>query len=138
MSMTTVGGFNKGSGSHTGPRLRIDNEYDFISKVKKKFIHKRNNANATRLQAFFRGALTRSWYKKMRTDKLSKIVFIQSWMRMKWIRRAYLQRLAIHYFKSAVMVQKHLKGYLTFKEWKETLHRAIIDRMTDHFKDMRQ
>ena len=118
-------------------RLIIEDEADFIHKVRNRYFKKRNNETATRLQAFFRGCLTRAWYKKMRAYTVACIVRIQSFMRMKWARRAYLRRLATLYHNSALLLQRFSKGYLAAKVWKGILHRKVIDGITAHFRELK-
>jgi len=118
-------------------RLIIEDEADFIHKVRNRYFKKRNNETATRLQAFFRGCLVRSWYKKMRAHTVTCIVRIQSFMRMKWARRAYLRRLAVLYHNAALLLQRFSKGYLAAKVWKGVLHRKVIDGITAHFRELK-
>ena len=35
------------------------------------------------------------------------------------------------------MIQKYVKGYVVYKEWKEIVHNQIIDSMAEHFRKIR-
>ena len=60
----------------------IEDEYDFIKKVKKKFIRKRNNEAATKIQSFMRGCITRSWARSYMQRKIGAVVKIQAYIKM--------------------------------------------------------
>ena len=56
---------------------------------------------------------------------------------MKWARRAYLHKLALLYHASALKIQRFCKGYSVHKQYKETLHNAVIERMMTHFRKLK-
>lgn len=98
---------------------------------------KKNYETATHLQAFFRGCLTRMWYRAFKRVRIQAITYVQACMRRTWARRKYLRILAIRYSKASILIQRFTKGYLVSKVWAEKLHRAIIDRLTAHFRVVR-
>jgi hypothetical protein len=56
---------------------------------------------------------------------------------MLWQRRAYVVMIAKLYHKSSLLIQKRLKGFIVWKEYKEIFHRKIIDGMMAHFRVIR-
>lgn len=56
--------------------FKIDDEIDFIHKVRNIYLKKRNYEVATKIQAFCRGCLTRGWYREFYKDKVGKVIKI--------------------------------------------------------------
>ena len=56
---------------------------------------------------------------------------------MKWIRRKYIEIISITKYHSALIIQKHLKGYKVYKVWKNLIHRYKIDKILNHFKNLK-
>jgi hypothetical protein len=106
-------------------------------KVRNRYFKKINNVTATKLQSFCRGCMTRVWFKTWKKHRLVVIIQIQAFIRMKWKRRQYQQRLAILYHNSSLLIQRYVKGFLTYRKWSKLLHRAIIDRLTSHFYEVK-
>lgn len=64
-------------------KLEIVNEVDFIFKVKQKYIKRRNNEAARKIQSILRGRIQRLRYLKTRDIKVYCISKIQAFVRMK-------------------------------------------------------
>jgi hypothetical protein len=58
-------------------------------------------------------------------------------MKMKWQRRKYLKFMHLRKKNASTMIQKYVKGYVVFKEYKEIVHNKIIDGMMDHFRKVK-
>ena len=118
--------------------LKIKNEAEFILKVRNKYYRQINNRNATTIQAFVRGFLTRLKYKKFRNIRILSAIKIQAFIKMKLIRRLYLRMIRYMKEHSALIIQKYMKGYKVFQVLKDRLHRLVIDRMVNHFAHLKE
>jgi hypothetical protein len=76
----------KNKGSHL-------TEAEFILKVKEKYINKRNNEAALKLQSLYRGFVVRARYRKYRDYAVSMVTRLQCFVRMRLARRRFLDLL---------------------------------------------
>ena len=85
-------------------KIEINDEVEFIFKVRSQHINRVNNEGAKKIQSIFRGFMCRVRYLRMRNFVLYHVVKIQAFYRMKLQRRIYLRGLAIHYFRASVKI----------------------------------
>ena len=79
-------------------KLEIVNECDFIFKVKQKYIKKKNNEAARKIQSILKGRLQRMRFIKERDITRYCVTKIQCYIRMKQQRARYMRMLAYLYF----------------------------------------
>jgi len=118
-------------------RMVIEDETDFIHKVRNKFHRKRNHLAAIKVQAFARGVVVRRWYRPMRDMIVNAVTKIQNFLRMTWVRCHFKQYIRDLKYNSATTIQKFTKGFLAHKEWKDKMHKAIIDNLLEQFQHMK-
>ena len=104
--------------------MEINDEVEFILKVRTQYIERRNNEGARKIQSIFKGIMCRVKYLKMRDFVVYHVIRIQTFYRMKLARRNYLRRLAILYFKSSIQIQQYVRGYMVYKKM-EVLKRNV-------------
>ena len=118
-------------------KFQIEDEVDFIFKVKEKYVTKRNNIAATKIQAAWKCWSYRSNYLGMRDYVIGMAVKIQAFVRMRRIRRRYLMRLAYLYQRSTVRIQRFLKGYLVYKRYNGLKKDLAFNKMTSNIEALK-
>ena len=71
-------------------KLTIDDEADFIHKVRNKYLFKRNHDAAIKIQSLARRFLVRCWYCRLYEKHVGAAIMLQKNMRMKLLRRKFL------------------------------------------------
>ena len=74
------------------------------------------------IQSILKAKLVRMRYVRMRDFVVSTVIKIQAFIKMKLQRKKYLKKLAILYFKSAIMIQKYLRGLKVAKKYTPERH----------------
>ena len=131
-----LGGRNDFRKKGNKSKLEIVNEVDFIFKVKQKYIKKRNNDAARKIQSILVGRLQRHRYLKERDIKVYCCTRIQCFFRMKQERQRYMRMLAYLYFTSAIKCQKYLRGFIVYKSMKDEKRGITIRIMEGAISDM--
>lgn len=108
---------------------------DVIFKFKDIFIRRRNEDAAVRLQSLLRGAIQRRKYLRERSRRSSAATTIQAFVRMRWVRTRYLRFQLLRRESAAIVCQKLLKGYMTFRRIKN-LTFARLDAAVDHLTSL--
>ena len=112
----------------------IASESDFIHNVKNQYIRKKNNAATLKIQTWYRKLVCWRAYRILRAHTVPKVTFIQSFVRMLWIRRPYLKYKRSEKQTASILVQRYLKRYLVCKAWDDKFHNFMVDNMSVHFR----
>lgn len=89
----------------------IEDEVDFIFKVRNKWIHNRNHSNAIKIQTYVRMFLTKLKYRRMRAHRVGAVIYIQSFMRMHWMKRNFKKQVHTTKTTSMNLIKRILKGF---------------------------
>lgn len=84
--------------------VSIEDEVDFIFKVRNKYIQKVNYQNAVKLQSWMRMKVARKNYIEMRDRKVGAVRFIQQFMRMYWFKQVFMKNLQVTKEKSSKLI----------------------------------
>jgi hypothetical protein len=76
MISTYRSSFTSSKVEHVPAFQMIENETDFIFKVRNKWIHQRNYINAVKIQSWMRMLRKRTKYRKLRKEKLGAAIYI--------------------------------------------------------------
>lgn len=109
--------------------MTIRDEADFILKVRNRYHKRVNNEMAVKIQKIARGFLTRRWFEKYGKQKLRHVIRIQSFYKSWKQRSKFLAEKEERQEKSALLIQRFVKGYMEARKWVQPLHRAVIGRM---------
>lgn len=121
----------------TTKKLVIEDEADFLHKVRNKYLQKRNDQAATKIQSLARSFLVRCWYRPYYAERRGAAVMLQKNVRMILYRRRFLDHLDATKCDAATRIQKYLKGFLTHRKYKEVLHETVIARLRQHFRELK-
>lgn len=84
-----------------------------------------------------RGFLARRWTATYAARILKHVNRIQKFTRERRARLKYEAEREELEEKSTLIIQRFVKGYMVSRQWKEPVHRAIIDRMMVYFRKIR-
>lgn len=117
--------------------VSIEDEVDFIFKVRNKYIQKVNFQNAVKIQSWLRMKFARRNYLIYRDKVVGAVRFIQQFMKMYWFKQVFMKNLKVTKEVSSKLIQRYLRGFTVHKMYKEVVHRNKIDALMTHFRAVR-
>ena len=113
-------------------------EAEFILKVKEKYIVKRNNQAALKLQSVFKGFVVRTRYRQERDAKVYGVTKLQSLGRMWLARRRYLDLRSWWKSSAALTIQKYCRGRIGRRQFEDYKRFEMVDVLADMVGSMKR
>ena len=105
--------------------------------ISKKMFKMREHKAATIIQKFWRGAKCREWCKIRKRKMHAAASKLQSAWRLYWFLQIGPRIRKARFARSATMIQKYMKGYITKKKIYKNLMEAKVNNCFDFFTKMR-
>lgn len=112
-------------------------ENDFLNRVQNKFTERKRRKASIKIQSWIRQVQATVAYKKYRDFIVSKIVKIQSFIRVVRCRRVFNLALAKEKRKSAKVIYQFLDGLLHESQYSIARHRSLINYWTKHHRKIK-